>query len=106
MKSLNEVLLDPNEKIVSALGNNAIQDLMQKGASKEGFAVISDKRMYFRGNCLEKTTYCLRQKFEEKAVDINDVNGTGFEQHNPVGWLIGSLACLVTSGIMLLVMFS
>ena len=52
MRDLNDILFNRNEKIISVLGNNAIQKFLSTGTLGNGFAVLSDKRLYFRGKCL------------------------------------------------------
>lgn len=54
MNRLEEILFDSNEKIVSVLGINTIQKFLSTGILGNGFAVLSEKRLYFRGKCLYK----------------------------------------------------
>ena len=80
------MIFNKNEKIVSVLGNNAIQTFLSTGVLGTGFAVLTDKRVYFKGKCLVRRGKGFYSKLEEKAVDLSDVTGTGFV-HNRATWL-------------------
>ena len=103
MRDLNDILFNRNEKIISVLGNNAIQKFLSTGTLGNGFAVLSDKRLYFRGKCLYKKGNSFEARQEEKAVDLKDVTGTGFEHINPVGLLIVGIISLVSAAICLFI---
>lgn len=103
MRDLNNILFDRNEKIVSVLGNNAIQKFLSTGVLGNGFAVLSDKRLYFRGKCLYKKGKSFETRQEERAIDLKDVTGTGFEHVNPIGLLIGGIISLVVAVICLFI---
>lgn len=102
MKNLRDILFSQNEEIVAVLGNNVIQRFLTTGILGNGFAVLSDKRLYFRGKCLHKKGKFYRTNTEEKSVDLKDVTGTGFEHINPIGILVAAIAC-ITIGVMLFV---
>lgn len=99
MNRLEEILFDSNEKIVSVLGINTIQKFLSTGIFGNGFAVLSEKRLYFRGKCLYK-------KYEEKAVYLKDVTGTGFEHIKPISLLIAGIACVAVTVLLLLILIS
>lgn len=95
MKNLRDILFSQNEEIVAVLGNNVIQRFLTTGILGNGFAVLSDKRLYFRGKCLHKKGKFYRKNTEEKSVDLKDVTGTGFEHTNPIGILALGIVCIV-----------
>lgn len=78
-------MYDDNETIVSVLGNNVAQTFLSTGVLGKGFAILSDKRVYFKGTCLIRKGKGFYSKIEEKSVDISDVTGTGFV-HNKAIW--------------------
>ena len=41
--------MSPNEKLVAILGNSYLENFFHSGNIKRGFAVASDKRVYFQG---------------------------------------------------------
>lgn len=103
MYNLNDILFNQDEKIVSVLGNNLAQKFISTGKIGDGFAVLSDKRLYFKGKCFYKKNKGFYKKSEEKAVDLKDVTGTGFEHYKPIGLLIGGIACVVL-GVLLFIL--
>lgn len=82
---LKKFMYDDNETIVSVLGNNVAQTFLSTGVLGKGFAILSDKRVYFKGTCLIRKGKGFYSKIEEKSVDIRDVTGTGFV-HNKATW--------------------
>ncbi len=48
--------VSPKEKLVTTLGNTYIQNFLSDGSISQGFAVVSDKRMYFQGTTYELIT--------------------------------------------------
>ena len=91
---IEDVLIDYNESVVSVLGNDFITRFLTTGTLSEGFAILSNKRIYFKGKCLSKRNTKFYSSFEERTVDLKDVTGTGFERYNPVGLLIAGLIFL------------
>lgn len=88
MNDLREILVDPSEKIVSNLGNNYVQNFLNTGYIGYGFAVLTDRRVYFKGNCLYKQGRRYVKRDEDRILDIEDVTGSGFETNNPISYLI------------------
>ncbi len=81
----SSLLVDAKEKIISVLGNSLAQTFLATGALGNGFAVLTDKRIYFKGKCLYRNGKWLRYQQEERTVDVNDITGTGFV-HNKCLW--------------------
>ena len=84
-EKFKSMLYDSSEKVVAVLGNNIAQTFISTGVIGNGFAVLSDKRVYFKGKCLIRKGKGFYSKLEEKSVDIDDVTGTGFV-HNKATW--------------------
>lgn len=103
MKNLREILFDQKEKIVAILGNNVVQKFLSTGVLGEGFAILSDKRLYFRGKCLYKKGKGFYTSHEEKAVDLKDVTGTGFEHINPTYLLAIGVSFITAALIVFLI---
>lgn len=97
-----KIFVDTTEKYVSSLGNNYIINYISSGNISSGFAVISNKRVYFRGDCYYKEFGRLKKSYEERTVDLKDVTGTGFSSKNPVGLLF---AGIITGLISIVSMF-
>lgn len=102
-------VLDPTEEVKSVLCNNFMQKFFSTGILENGFAILTDKRVYFKGKCYFRKGKAFYTKIEEKTVDLKDVTGTGFV-HNKATWakivyriLLGysifALVILLISGI-------
>lgn len=46
------------------------------------------------------------KKHEEKAVDLKDVTGTGFEHIKPISLLMAGIACVAVAVLLLLILIS
>lgn len=101
MKKFSEYFVSKEEKYISSLGNGYIMNFFANGSLKRGFAVISDKRVYFRGSCFSGQGKTLRKTDEERTVDIKDVTGSGFVYHRYIGTLLALFTAVITllSGI-------
>lgn len=98
IRKFSEYFISRDEKYVSSLGNGYIMNYLANGSLSNGFAVISDKRVYFRGSCFTGQGKSLRRTDEERTVDIKDVTGSGFIYRTYVGVLVGlstALAALI-----------
>lgn len=79
------LLIDPTEEVKSVLCNNFMQTFISTGTLGQGFAILTDKRVYFKGKCFFRKGRGFYSKTEEKTVDLKDVTGTGFV-HNKATW--------------------
>ena len=79
------LLIDPAEEVKSVLCNNFMQTFISTGMLGNGFAILTDKRVYFKGKCFFRKGRGFYSKTEEKTVDLKDVTGTGFV-HNKATW--------------------
>lgn len=95
MKKFSEYFVSREEKYLSSLGNGYIMNFFANGSLKRGFAVISDKRVYFRGSCFSGQGKNLKKTDEERTVDIKDVTGSGFIYRRYLGVLLGLFTALV-----------
>ncbi len=99
MERLSEYFVNRDEKYVSSLGNGYIMNFLLNKGLKRGFAVISDKRVYFRGSCFSGQGKSLKKTDEERTVDIRDITGSGFVYQRYIGILIALFtACVVLLG--------
>lgn len=76
--------MSPKEKLVTTLGNTYIQNFLNNGSLKKGFAVVSDRRVYFQGTTYEIVTKKSGRKKaiktrKSRTVDLKDVTGTGYD---------------------------
>ncbi len=83
-EKFKKIFMSPKEKFVCALGNNYVQNFLANGFLGKGFAVVSDKRVYFKGKAFELGAKKLRIKSVSSNVDLKDVTGTEVRHVNPV----------------------
>ena len=87
------LLIDPTEEVRSVLCNNFMQTFISTGKLGKGFAILTDKRIYFKGKCYFRKGKAFYSKSEEKVVDLYNVTGTGFV-HNKATWArIAEIVC-------------
>ena len=67
------------ERYVASLGNGYLANFLTSGSIGNGFAVVSDKRVYFRGNMININGKRLMHRQTSKVVDLKDVTGTGVQ---------------------------
>lgn len=80
------LVMDRNERIEAVIGNSCAQTFLTTGTLGNGFAVLTNKRVYFKGKCIFLNGKRIYSKTEENTVDLKDVTGTGFV-HNSAIWM-------------------
>jgi hypothetical protein len=105
LKKFEGIFAEPTERYIASLGNGYIINFLANSSLASGFAVISNKRVYFKGKCYYKEDGKLKKSFEERTVDLKDVTGTGYTRVNPTHLLITALVSLLVGiiGIILIV---
>lgn len=93
---------DPQEQLVAVLGKRAAKEFFSTGNIGEGFAVLSDRRLYYRGFCLLRRGHRFSKRRTERTVDVADI--TGFRLVTPAPrlahWLLIVLwSVLLTYGL-------
>lgn len=72
------ILLDPEEKVVATLGNTNIETFLATGVVGSNYAILSDKRFYFKGKALTTAGVGFSTRKEQSVVNVEDITGTGF----------------------------
>jgi len=101
-----KIFANPVERFVCVLGNNYAENFLANGTLENGFAILSDKRVYFRGTCFSRMGKKFTKTDEERILDIQDVTGTGFIHKNPLGLLMTAVISSVYAFIWLMSAFS
>jgi len=96
ISKFNSIFVNASEEYISSLGNGYILNYLANGSVKRGFAVISDKRVYFRGSCFSGSGKHLVKSDEQRTVDIKDVTGSGFIYRRYLGILLALAVAIVT----------
>lgn len=101
IRKLTSLFASPDERLVAVLGNTIAETFLSTGVLENGFAVLSDKRVYFRGRCFSRTGKHFSVRTEERVVDVQDISGTGFVFSNPIWLLVASIIffCGVIVGV-------
>lgn len=102
--------MSPKEKLVAVLGNSYIENFLHNGSVEKGFAVVSDKRVYFQGNNYyisydAKGKKKVIRNQQSRTVDLKDVTGTGTDSYVNTAWFIrGCVVAVLMIIIAILVM--
>ena len=82
---IHGIFVTRDEKYIASLGNGYIASFLAKGILGMGFAIVSDKRVYFKGSCLTGKGKNFVISNEERTVDTADITGSGFIFRNEEG---------------------
>lgn len=94
-KNLRSLLIDQSETIYAVLGSSLARTFLTTGQLGNGFSILTDKRVYFKGKCLKRKGKGFYFTTEERTVDLKDVTGTGFV-HSSAPWaLMLCYICLI-----------
>ena len=74
-----KIFIEPTEEFVSSIGKTYIKSYLTDGSLFKGFAIVSNKRVYFKGSCYEREGKECRKINEERIVDLSDITGTGYK---------------------------
>ncbi len=106
-----QLFMSPNEKLVTTLGNNYLENYLYNGSIKKGSAVVSDKRAYFYGTSYtisynNKGNPNATRMARSQVVDLKDVTGTGFIRIVNIGYAIAALISVLLLPFILMFMSS
>ena len=91
----DSMFVSPEEHTVAVLGNSMAQTFLATGDLSSGFAVVSNKRVYFYGKAFVRNGKRFSVRKESRIVDVQDISGTGFVYSNPIWMLIVAIICAV-----------
>lgn len=77
MQSVEQVFMDPDEKLLASLGNGYFVNLLFNRVKKCS-ALLSNKRVYLKGTMYAGDGRTLFKLVEERTLDLEDITGTGF----------------------------
>lgn len=83
--------MNPKEKFVCALGNGYLMNFLAGGFLGKGFAVVSDKRVYYKGISYEFVGKKLASRKDARTVDLKDITGTEVATFNPIVLVIAAV---------------
>lgn len=103
--------MSPNEKFIVALGNSYIENFISSGITEKGFAVVSDKRVYFQGtsyNVIQRNNgkNKLVKVNKSRTVNLDDVTGVGVDSSKNILWkILEYLSCIVVAIIVFFLVY-
>lgn len=104
----NKIFMDPKEKFITVLGSDYAQNFLLRGSINRGFAVVSDKRAYFRGTIYEINNLNGKKKYSKsqrsRVVDLNDITGTGYETMEDEVYKWARFAILIPAVVAIIIM--
>lgn len=75
-----EILIDSSEEIKAILGDSYLKNYFKTGQLKQSFAILTDRRVYMRGQCYEKKgLFKLKKQNVDKVLDVQDITGTEYK---------------------------
>lgn len=95
-EKIKRFFMSPNEKFLAVLGGANSQEYIMRGKCSGGFALVSDKRLYFLGKSYDICHNVFGQKGprenkQSKTIDLKDVTGTGDSIYRQSHWLVMSI---------------
>jgi hypothetical protein len=89
-----KVFVEPDENYIGSLGDGYLNSFLTAREIKRCVALLSDKRVYLRGNMLDINSGKIARINMQKTLDLEDITGTGFIFESPQIWkLIVAALC-------------
>lgn len=85
-EQVRSAFVSKDEQLVAIMGHSIAQSFFASGRIEKGFAILSNRRLYFKGSCLIRKGAHFSKIREERTVDVTNITGSGFVYFNPV-WL-------------------
>jgi hypothetical protein len=97
-----KIFVEPDENFIGSLGDEYLNSFLTTKKIKKCIAILSDKRVYLRGNMIDINSGKISRTNIQKTVDLEDVTGTGFIYTSPKIWelilgilfICAALACV------------
>ena len=91
-----DIFVDPRERYLGALGDGYINSFLTNKEMEKCIAILSDRRVYLRGNMIDFNQGKFGRYNMQKTIDLEDITGTGFVYTSSSLWkLIVALFLLV-----------
>lgn len=101
--ALNDLFFDSTEKEIAFLGNSFLRSRISSGKMKKNSCVLSDKRIYFKGKCYNRSSGHFMKSTEESTVDVKDITASGFSSGSRIIFLFLAVIFLIASLCVLVV---
>lgn len=80
------IFVEPDENYLGSLGNGYLNSFLTNKKIKRCIALLSDKRVYLRGNMVDINSGKIERFNMQKTIDLEDITGTGFVYSSPQVW--------------------
>lgn len=80
------IFVEPDENYLGSLGNGYTNSFLTNKKIKRCIALLSDKRVYLRGNMVDINSGKIERFNMQKTIDLEDITGTGFVYSSPQVW--------------------
>jgi len=94
---VEDVFVDENEQQIAVLGMGYLSSFIRGEGLSKGFAILSNKRFYFRGKCLRRSGIHYIKSSEERSVDLQDITSSGFVYYHNILLLVVAIISSVIS---------
>ena len=82
----------PAEQFVEVLGGHNADTFLATGMATQGsFAILSDRKVYFKGSHYQRVGKSLKKRMGDASLDIGYVTGVDYVQTKSIGLLITSI---------------
>lgn len=81
-----QIFIEPDENYIGSLGNGYLNSFLTDREIKKCVAMLSDKRIYLRGNMVDLNSGKIERFNMQKTIDLEDITGTGFIYASPQLW--------------------
>ncbi len=106
-KNYRRIFVEPDEVYIGSLGNGYLNSFLTDRGMNQCIALLSDKRVYLRGNMIDINNGSIERFNMQKTIDLEDITGTGFVYASPQIWkLVLAVLTLFTIIIPILLVVS
>lgn len=81
-----KIFVEPDENYIGSLGNGYLNSFLTDRGINRCVALLSDKRVYLRGNMIDINSGKIERFNMQKTIDLEDITGTGFIYASPQLW--------------------
>jgi len=74
----SKIFVEPDENYIGSLGNGYLNSFLTDKGINRCVAILSDKRIYLRGNMIDLNSGKIERFNMQKTIDLEDITGTGF----------------------------
>ena len=96
--NIEKIVYDPSEAHMGTLGINYLQSFLDSGILSKTVLILTDKRLYQKGESYEKNNKNGYSKINtQKVVDLKDITGTSFVEYDPFILKISAIILIISS---------